>query len=248
MSLQRSGQQIKTSCKECVFAEYTDKTQVGCSANRIHHFKDLAVEAYDDDKEFYVINTFCNFYRQDKWLKDGEDNLKRARLENQISCEVLIDCNNMNPSFKEKIIQWLDDLSLVPDPKPIIKITLYHSIFANKNISNHIAEILKHKRRLFIANYSDENEYLHQLISSSQYQYHMIVKEDTIPDPSIFYEIDENINDKFNRFIVAKKHDLFIISNMAYNIESLNSNNADYYVNIHNLINWVKDTKIYLEI
>jgi hypothetical protein len=76
----------------------------------------------------------------------------------------------------------------------------------------------------------------------------MIIKEDTMPDPSIFYEIDENINDKFNRFIVAKKRDLLIISNMAYNIESLNSNNADYYVNIHNLINWVKDTKIYLEI
>ena len=51
----------ETSCKDCKFAIYEGKTQTGCEAGRaeIYMEKGMALEAYDKDKEFYVINTLC---------------------------------------------------------------------------------------------------------------------------------------------------------------------------------------------
>lgn len=73
---------IHTACKNCVFAEYKGKQQVGCAFNKIEEYKRAGVKivpVYDDDKEFFVIdNRFCMFYRneavmerysQDSWKK-----------------------------------------------------------------------------------------------------------------------------------------------------------------------------------
>ncbi|MBF83560.1 MAG: hypothetical protein CL489_03690 [Acidobacteria bacterium] len=62
---------IKTSCKECVFAMYVGKTQMDCSLGRLDKFREGCVpviESYDeDDKEFFVIERFCNTYRPEDW-------------------------------------------------------------------------------------------------------------------------------------------------------------------------------------
>ena len=56
MKSKPSGKMVETSCKECIFAVYENDTQVGCFANRIEKFKEAKeiIEAYDDEKEFYV--------------------------------------------------------------------------------------------------------------------------------------------------------------------------------------------------
>ena len=50
---------LTTSCKDCVFSEKDDKTQTGCSLNRMEKFKEqgtYVVEAEDlEENEFYVI-------------------------------------------------------------------------------------------------------------------------------------------------------------------------------------------------
>jgi len=61
---------ITTSCKECVFAMYVGKTQMDCSLGRLDKFRKVGasvVESYDDDKEFFVIERFCNTYRSEDW-------------------------------------------------------------------------------------------------------------------------------------------------------------------------------------
>lgn len=61
-----------TPCKNCCFALYEDITQVGCARNRIEKYQSTGVEiveAYDEEKEFFVIkNRLCPFYRDQKWL------------------------------------------------------------------------------------------------------------------------------------------------------------------------------------
>ena len=44
---------FKTSCKDCVFAEYSDDTQTGCEAKRLQLLE--TVECYDNEKEFFVV-------------------------------------------------------------------------------------------------------------------------------------------------------------------------------------------------
>ena len=62
------NQKCNTSCKECIFAVYDDKTQIGCDLDRIDAYRDkgdnIVLEAYDDEKEFFVINNYkCRCFR-----------------------------------------------------------------------------------------------------------------------------------------------------------------------------------------
>lgn len=64
-----------TSCKDCIFAIYNEKTQQGCAANMFKKFNSNNITktlVYDkDDNEFYVINNInCPSFRNEKWKND----------------------------------------------------------------------------------------------------------------------------------------------------------------------------------
>lgn len=60
MKLKPLGEFLYTSCKDCKFAIYNEATQTGCQADQIERFgEENILEAYDEDKEFYVIKTVC---------------------------------------------------------------------------------------------------------------------------------------------------------------------------------------------
>lgn len=70
----------ETSCKDCKFAIYEGKTQTGCEAGRaeVYMEKGMGFEAYDKDKEFYVVNTFCS-YKIDKKYDLSLEDIKKIR-------------------------------------------------------------------------------------------------------------------------------------------------------------------------
>ena len=77
---------ILTSCKDCCFATYVDNTQVGCQVSMIDRFKavNTVVDAYDKDKEFFVIlNHQCMLKRSHVW--------KDENVSSQMFCHVLYD-------------------------------------------------------------------------------------------------------------------------------------------------------------
>lgn len=53
---------MQTSCKECLYNETEGKTQVGCGMGRLNRYLEmgLVVEAYDEEKEFCVIDRICS--------------------------------------------------------------------------------------------------------------------------------------------------------------------------------------------
>tara|TARA_B100000519_G_scaffold122182_1_gene105491 strand:- start:83 stop:832 length:750 start_codon:yes stop_codon:yes gene_type:complete len=72
----------ETSCKDCKFAIYEGKTQTGCEAGRAEAYmeKGMGFEAYDKDKEFYVINTLCS-YKIDKRYDLSLEQIKKIRTK-----------------------------------------------------------------------------------------------------------------------------------------------------------------------
>ena len=50
---------VHTPCKNCVFAIYDNITQTNCALHYLDIYRDKDIEileAYDNDKEFYIIN------------------------------------------------------------------------------------------------------------------------------------------------------------------------------------------------
>lgn len=63
---------IHTCCKQCVFAKYENNTQTNCLLDYIDKYRNKNIEileAYDEEKEFYIINDKkCIGYRENKWF------------------------------------------------------------------------------------------------------------------------------------------------------------------------------------
>lgn len=161
-----------TSCKECAFAEYNGNTQTGCSLDKLKDFEDV-IEAYDDEKEFYVIqNRFCYYARTKQWAEKYEDTLEQLEKEMQhLPYQVIIFAS----SNLEKLSKTLDSvykLDILPahisiinkkikDPQLIVddiesrepKIRWYLKGIRNANLSNHkcIDQIIKFIRQPFYA-------------------------------------------------------------------------------------------------
>jgi hypothetical protein len=86
---------VDTSCKECCFAEYADKTQIGCYLGKLHKFRQAGIEildAYDATKEFYVIkNKKCIWHRPPMWGKIYTKRLvEQVELETKFKCDLVI--------------------------------------------------------------------------------------------------------------------------------------------------------------
>lgn len=75
---------IITSCKDCCFAKYEELTQTGCELDNIYKINKESfgsvIEAYDEDREFYVLKRRCFQHRSSEWKSLAKDNWK-ALLE-----------------------------------------------------------------------------------------------------------------------------------------------------------------------
>lgn len=88
--------EITTACIDCVFAKFVGDTQSDCELGRIEKFKQngtKVVEAYNDEKEFFLVKGFCNGHRNDFWKETGtyhrpfyKNSTERVRQENLIRC------------------------------------------------------------------------------------------------------------------------------------------------------------------
>lgn len=78
---------IHTPCKKCAFAKYDNNTQIDCYLNLISKYRDKNIEileAYDNEKEFYIINgKKCFGYRENSWF--DKKNLSHLSLDEKIA-------------------------------------------------------------------------------------------------------------------------------------------------------------------
>ena len=68
--MSENEEKMITSCKGCVFAEKIGITQMSCALDKLAQFQEAGaniVEARDDDEEFFTIDRFCSFYRDEQW-------------------------------------------------------------------------------------------------------------------------------------------------------------------------------------
>lgn len=83
---------ILTSCKECVFAIYEGKTQTSCKLNRLSLYGDALVEAYDNEREFYILkDKFCPAFRTKEWANKQSTDLESVvELEMQLKYHIIV--------------------------------------------------------------------------------------------------------------------------------------------------------------
>lgn len=119
---------IITSCKQCSFALYNEGgiTQYGCSANgMLQKYKDIGVvvEAYDEDKEFFIINGYqCMFKRSLLWYNKNANkpNLYLAAL-NEIPFAYHVVVINRDNMLTEQTLDNIATFDIKPKKITVIR-------------------------------------------------------------------------------------------------------------------------------
>ena len=103
---------VRSLCRDCVFAEWEENQQTGCSIDRLDKYKKLecAFDCEDEetDKKFYVIEgRFCMMCRNQKCADDNniekEDWEPTAREEMKIKYQALVFAGDDKEHIKKTI-------------------------------------------------------------------------------------------------------------------------------------------------
>lgn len=111
---------IVTSCKDCKWATWTDKTQVGCAFGLIDKFNEAGIkvlEAYDQEKEFYVINRICVYSRHNSQIIDRDTVEKQI----QVKYQVIIHLENHDIELFIQCITSLMSQDIIPQHITVIR-------------------------------------------------------------------------------------------------------------------------------
>lgn len=231
---------IHTTCKKCIFSIYNNITQVGCALNYIERFKEKKieiVEAYDEEKEFYIINEKkCIGYRENSWIETH--NLVNAKQEeildkyytlNNISYISIIDTKNLSLDELISILNNLNSQKILP-----------YKIFIIRHLTNTDLEFDKLKDTLDLLQCHwkvqtcvDEEAPLEYFIgaaislSSKKARFTMIIDEYTNQISNIVNTANDIVNNKLDSFIVLsdKAKICKIFSSSAYKYARMNGEN-----------------------
>lgn len=241
---------LRTSCKDCTFATYKDNTQLDCSAEKLNYFnsQDRVIEAYDNEKEFYVIKGFCNFYRKQHW-NNGVADKDLARNEIAPTFDIIINCNNITREQQQDIIGKLHGIKY---HKNKIKLSLYYNNNQEKNIRSLCLEILAIFQPVFSTTVSvclDDEEhimsYIFNKLSSTYFTYVDNTSESL--DIDIFEKIEETVNVYNTKILAAKTNTTSVVSSIAYRAYSYENPANNFKENLEKVMELCKEKNMYIE-
>lgn len=254
-SLQQDHKIIRTSCKDCVFAQYENNTQVNCLHNRIKTFKQLlennddfqlVVEAYDNEKEFYVINRFCNLYRDKNTYQDKDINCEKAFDEIKLTFDVLIDCNDINDDNYFNYIKSIIASSVFYGSNKI-SFHFYHNQSLNKDGRKKALNLQRVSSNSYLSVYYQKDILQHGILSKTKNSYHMIITKDSRPDKKIFDILNNIVNIDLKKVLVCNNNNVFVVSNLSYKIETMGKIDVKFNETLNNIIEYAKP-EYYIEV
>lgn len=248
MKSKSHASKIITNCKECIFSIYSDNTQTGCACGRIEAFTGInkVREAYDNDKEFYIIDSLCNLYRNKDW-NNGDIDIDKAKDEVALSIDVLVDCQEMNDEYKERLIEYIGNAKYYHKK---LKINLFYKYSSPSDVKSKTLQVFhEHKQdtKLYISSCANDDSYKHNYIVNTVGSYVALVTGKNF-DIDLHNLINNIINQDLKRCLIIKFGDVFAISTSVYKTKSFETEKESYNHNMDAIMETIKDTEFYLEI
>jgi hypothetical protein len=243
MKSQQLDQTIKTSCKDCFCAIFKDNTQTGCLFDRLEKFGKSAIEAYDNEKEFFIINRLCTYYRNKSWGYTLED-MPKVEKECALSFDIVFDCNTINED-SYIISDFINSCGYYDDK---FNIYLNHSAENYNSVKTFVCEVAsKCTKPINISISFNHDRYMHELAMNIKSINHMTVSNLSSLDKNLLQRINDTLNKDLKRFAVLKYHDILVINNYLYKSVYYHTR-QDYHECVNIVIDISKKNNIFLTI
>lgn len=222
--------EIKFSCKDCVFAEYTSfkgmDIQYGCKLNRIHKLNPDESSETENNVSFFTFNRFCNARRPIDWLEkycESDINKGMEEVQKEIAprLSIIIKFDYNIETFKQ-IAQSLYDQKysrkfvIIINEKPEYNLELFE-ILENLYKENKIVQyniLMPPGEDYDIYNMIDES------VSFCKNGWIIYLDSGDIPSQKMTEQIDNRINSELKRLVFCNKKDnkTFLIQAALYKL------------------------------
>lgn len=235
---------LETCCKNCCFAQYdkANKTQIDCYIDQLKKFRKSnieIIEAYDDEKEFYVIKKLCNNFRDSPWAI--------VNLQNKLNIEILgkdykkfitdsklIEKLKEENKFKCDLIIYLNKDSIIDDLEKIVssaKTSTVHPIkiiVINNKAPIKPSQIEKACKdmpwawtlEIILQDNTTKEECLSLIGRKLSGQYSIILDAGSELDSNLISNIDIYINEKMQILLLSENS--LIIQNLLFKLCNCN--------------------------
>lgn len=233
---------IHTPCKNCVFAEYENNTQTGCSLSYIEKYRDKNVpilEAYDNEKEFYIVNgKKCLGYRENKWFKqfgledaDIKSKVEKYHSTNHLDYLLIIDLKNINFEQLDSLLQQISQSDIQPkkviiirhlDNEKAFEYSLLEKLFNKYKVSYiwRIQTILD----ISLTN----NQIIHNIITlNAKYRFIVTVSDYNTDVVNMIKTTNKIVHEDLDQFEVLTNQDetCLCFSTLVYRFDAFHGNN-----------------------
>lgn len=230
-----------TSCKNCIFAIYDNNTQTECSQNRLEKFD--IIEAYDLEKEFYVVKGFCNYCRPQSW-NNGIADKEKAKRESSITFDIIINCCQMDENYFNQINNLLKSIAY---DKTKYKVLFCHNYVSENSVKKYVSELYRNNTGSEISLYNSLDFCLNNYIKKTRKTYHIYIANNNVIRYDLLEQINNKINDDVIKLLTAESDGVNIISNYAYK-SFMDSRHSKYSDVVEFLINQTKSSTLHIEL
>jgi len=216
----------KTSCRDCSFAITSDEegsrtVQTGCEAGRLEKFSSVAVNAYDDEREFYIIDSVCNYYCPETSGTSLQEMIEMRK--NRFAVIIYADDENWDVRTSvESVINTSYDLSKVV-------VIIIHRHGCKKAVSESTAAAIKllqsHKvlsRAVIAANQANMDFESFKYTKGNNFCTRIFAGQ-TIPVET-FQKIDDILNEDLEKYVYFTVNDINIILHRVITLRYLHYN------------------------
>jgi len=202
----------QTACKDCLFAVYDGNTQTDCSMGRIEKWreKDAVIEAYDNDKEFFVINGVCNTVRQGNW-NGGVADTELVRKEVVPTFEVFIVADHLSKDTVDEILKLHDEAT-----------TCHWTVLASfdlpAEVKHSIVSPLAKGLKADIVECADAPFTIGTLSLKSRRSFTVVLDHLSLVSSELFTRVDTLLNDDMDKFVVYNLNGTEAVSNLALHV------------------------------
>ena len=215
MKSSAQGNKVRTSCKECLFAVYKGNTQVGCEHDRISSFeaRDEIIEAYDNDKEFFVVDRVCNYFRPPKW-NDGNADIDLSEVESSVNCVVIVNIPSPNPEELKKTVASIAKLDY---NRKRFSVVFSHAMAMKDRdslspVMSSMPEDIEHTIVLYV---SSGMQY-YETMRDRDCTHFIKLESGQEIDSSIISDVNSSINTDLEKAVTYSKGSLNVIQLQAY--------------------------------
>lgn len=216
---------IHTSCKKCVFAEYSGNSQVGCSVDYLEKYRRVnatILEVYDEEKEFYVINDKkCLCYRENSWFKQYgmesaplQDKIDKVKEHNHLHYLLVINLYDFSDENLKTALKEISNLSVKPQKIIFIRYVKNRS-FEFKTLNSMLKESnlnCQWRIQSMIDDSLTYDQILHNIVNMNKnYRFVLSIKQPSDGIEHIISYADKTVYEELGSLHVVSNRDASII-------------------------------------